>query len=84
MNFCILHISVVYNACPRSFSSGLWWGRTPFGEQAVSNCPAGSTGKATRTCNGDFSAWDEPDLSNCTSDGFIKLQKVVSLKLDIG
>ncbi|KAK6640052.1 hypothetical protein RUM43_008329 [Polyplax serrata] len=69
---------VVYNACPRSFSSGLWWGRTPFGEQAVSNCPAGSTGKATRTCNGDFSAWEEPDLSNCTSDGFIKLQKVLN------
>ena len=42
----LLSIStVVYDSCPRSFDSGLWWDRTLFGELAIQSCPEGTVGK---------------------------------------
>ena len=72
---------MVYDGCPKSFSFGLWWDRTTFGEVATASCPVGSVGKAKRSCNGDTSGWDEPDLFNCTSDKFVSLHKVVCFSL---
>lgn len=33
--------TVVYDGCPRSFTHAVWWPRTKFGIEAVSDCPAG-------------------------------------------
>ncbi|XP_062541557.1 protocadherin-like wing polarity protein stan [Armigeres subalbatus] len=42
---------VVYDACPKSFSAGVWWPRTTFGEMAVENCPLPARGKGVRKCD---------------------------------
>lgn len=42
---------VVYDGCPRSFSHGLWWPRTPFGHLANETCPRGAVGKGSRSCD---------------------------------
>lgn len=70
---------MVYDGCPRSFSHGLWWERTKFGEVAIESCPNHSQGKATRACDEDLGGWQEADLFNCTSDLFLDLQKVVCI-----
>lgn len=75
----LMLLSVIYDACPRSSASGLWWDRTPFGELATATCPSGSMGKASRLCNGETSSWDVPDLFNCTSNRFLDLRKVVRI-----
>jgi hypothetical protein len=71
-------LAVVYDGCPRSFSRGLWWERTPFGKIALESCPSHSQGKASRACDETLGGWQEPDLFNCTSDPFLDLRKVVS------
>ncbi|KAJ9579827.1 hypothetical protein L9F63_004533, partial [Diploptera punctata] len=68
---------VVYDGCPRSFASGLWWERTPFGKIALESCPSHSQGKASRACDETLGGWQEPDLFNCTSDPFLDLRKVL-------
>ena len=64
---------VIYNGCPRSYSKGIWWDRTPFSEAAVVSCPTYSHGKASRVCHPE-GGWQLPDLFNCTSDEFREMQ----------
>ena len=56
---------VVYQSCPKSFVSALWWPRSKFGRTVEVECPAGSEGKAVRRCEAE-TGWAEPDLFNCT------------------
>ncbi|XP_013196318.2 protocadherin-like wing polarity protein stan [Amyelois transitella] len=67
---------VVYDGCPRSFSHGVWWPRTKFGIEAFTDCPAGTSGKATRMCDETHVIpWQEPDMFNCTTSTFYQLRK---------
>ncbi|XP_041532693.1 cadherin EGF LAG seven-pass G-type receptor 3 isoform X5 [Microtus oregoni] len=73
---------VLYDACPKSLRSGVWWPQTKFGVLATVPCPRGAlglrgTGVAVRLCDED-QGWLEPDLFNCTSPAFREL----SLLLD--
>uniref|UniRef100_A0A2A4J5X8 Protocadherin-like wing polarity protein stan n=1 Tax=Heliothis virescens TaxID=7102 RepID=A0A2A4J5X8_HELVI len=75
---------VVYDGCPRSFSHGVWWPRTKFGIEAVTDCPAGTSGKATRVCDETQEVpWQEPDMFNCTTSTFYQLRKQLS-KIETG
>nr|XP_049702759.1 protocadherin-like wing polarity protein stan isoform X2 [Helicoverpa armigera] len=75
---------VVYDGCPRSFSHGVWWPRTKFGVEAVTDCPAGTSGKATRMCDEtQVVPWQEPDMFNCTTSTFYQLRKQLS-KIETG
>ncbi|KAL0891925.1 hypothetical protein ABMA27_015170 [Loxostege sticticalis] len=66
---------VVYDGCPRSFSHGVWWPRTKFGIEAVTDCPSGTSGKATRMCDEtQVIPWQEPDMFNCTTSTFYQLR----------
>ncbi|KAM4821570.1 cadherin EGF LAG seven-pass G-type receptor 3 isoform 2-T2 [Thomomys bottae] len=73
---------VLYDACPKSLRSGVWWPQTKFGVLATVPCPRGAlglrgTGTAVRLCDEEH-GWLEPDLFNCTSPAFREL----SLLLD--
>ncbi|XP_021113438.1 cadherin EGF LAG seven-pass G-type receptor 3 isoform X2 [Heterocephalus glaber] len=73
---------VLYDACPKSLKSGVWWPQTKFGVLATVPCPRGAqglrgAGAAVRLCDED-QGWLEPDLFNCTSPTFREL----SLLLD--
>ncbi|XP_014647237.1 PREDICTED: cadherin EGF LAG seven-pass G-type receptor 3 isoform X4 [Ceratotherium simum simum] len=68
---------VLYDACPKSLRSGVWWPQTKFGVLASVPCPRGALGAAVRLCDED-QGWLEPDLFNCTSPAFRDL----SLLLD--
>ncbi|KAM5292012.1 cadherin EGF LAG seven-pass G-type receptor 3 isoform 2-T2 [Ctenodactylus gundi] len=78
---------VLYDACPKSLRSGVWWPQTKFGVLAAVPCPRGALGEldqvcpppgaAVRLCDED-QGWMEPDLFNCTSPAFREL----SLLLD--
>uniref|UniRef100_A0A670IY50 Cadherin EGF LAG seven-pass G-type receptor 3 n=1 Tax=Podarcis muralis TaxID=64176 RepID=A0A670IY50_PODMU len=63
---------VLYDACPKSLRSGVWWPQTKFGLTAVVPCPKGSLGAAVRHCD-EERGWLEPDLFNCTSPAFKEL-----------
>nr|XP_023415852.1 cadherin EGF LAG seven-pass G-type receptor 3 isoform X2 [Cavia porcellus] len=68
---------VLYDACPKSLKSGVWWPQTKFGVLATVPCPRGAqglrgTGAAVRLCDED-QGWLEPDLFNCTSPTFREL-----------
>ncbi|KAL5289018.1 CELSR2 family protein [Megaselia abdita] len=69
---------VVYDACPRSFSAGIWWPRTLLGNIALENCPSPSHGKGSRTCDIKSGGWSTADMFNCTSEPFIELRKQLS------
>ncbi|CAH2075509.1 unnamed protein product, partial [Iphiclides podalirius] len=67
---------VIYDGCPRSYSNGVWWPRTKFGVAAITDCPPGSSGKATRVCDEiQVVPWQEPDMFNCTTSTFYQLRK---------
>ncbi|XP_050342751.1 protocadherin-like wing polarity protein stan [Nymphalis io] len=67
---------VVYDGCPRSFAGGVWWPQTKFNIEAITDCPAGSSGKATRMCDEkQVIPWHEPDMFNCTTSTFYQLRK---------
>nr|XP_039333568.1 cadherin EGF LAG seven-pass G-type receptor 3 isoform X2 [Saimiri boliviensis boliviensis] len=73
---------VLYDACPKSLRSGVWWPQTKFGVLATVPCPRGAlglrgAGAAVRLCD-EAQGWLEPDLFNCTSPAFREL----SLLLD--
>ncbi|KAM4821571.1 cadherin EGF LAG seven-pass G-type receptor 3 isoform 3-T3 [Thomomys bottae] len=68
---------VLYDACPKSLRSGVWWPQTKFGVLATVPCPRGALGTAVRLCDEEH-GWLEPDLFNCTSPAFREL----SLLLD--
>ncbi|KAJ2938245.1 hypothetical protein O0L34_g17587 [Tuta absoluta] len=75
---------VVYDGCPRSFSHGVWWPRTKFGVEAVTDCPAGTSGRGTRMCDeSQLVPWQEPDMFNCTTSTFYQLRKQLS-KIETG
>ncbi|KAH9644921.1 hypothetical protein HF086_014409 [Spodoptera exigua] len=75
---------VVYDGCPRSFSHGVWWPRTKFGVEAITDCPTGTSGKATRMCDEtQVVPWQEPDMFNCTTSTFYQLRKQLS-KIESG
>ncbi|XP_037874856.1 protocadherin-like wing polarity protein stan [Bombyx mori] len=67
---------VVYDGCPRSFAGGVWWPRTKFGVETITDCPPGSSGRATRTCDETKDVpWQDPDMFNCTTATFYQLRK---------
>ncbi|XP_026490100.2 protocadherin-like wing polarity protein stan isoform X1 [Vanessa tameamea] len=67
---------VVYDGCPRSYAGGVWWPQTKFSIEAISDCPTGSSGKATRMCDEkQVIPWHEPDMFNCTTSTFYQLRK---------
>ncbi|KAJ8732952.1 hypothetical protein PYW07_015551 [Mythimna separata] len=77
-------MNIVYDGCPRSFSKGVWWPRTKFGIEAVTDCPTGTSGKATRMCDEtQVVPWQEPDMFNCTTSTFYQLRKQLS-KIETG
>ncbi|XP_064483474.1 protocadherin-like wing polarity protein stan [Ornithodoros turicata] len=65
---------VIYDGCPRSFSQGVWWERTPFNQEIIRSCPKGSQGKATRFCDQE-NGWLEPDMFPCISAPFLTLSE---------
>ncbi|CAI9730365.1 cadherin EGF LAG seven-pass G-type receptor 2 isoform X1 [Octopus vulgaris] len=67
---------VVYDVCPRSYAKGLWWDRTFINEIAVQDCPTGAIGDAKRNCT-KLQSWLAPDLFNCTSKEFVKIQNQI-------
>jgi cadherin EGF LAG seven-pass G-type receptor 1 len=69
---------VVYDGCPKSFSAGVWWPRTPFGQAAIENCPPKSRGKGLRMCDETSGGWGAANLFNCTSDPFWDLRRQLS------
>ncbi|KAL7022348.1 hypothetical protein ACKWTF_012208 [Chironomus riparius] len=69
---------VVYDGCPKSFSAGVWWPRTSFGQSAIENCPPKSRGKGIRTCDETSGGWGNANMFNCTSDLFWDLRRQLS------
>jgi cadherin EGF LAG seven-pass G-type receptor 1 len=69
---------VVYDACPKTFSAGVWWPRTPFGQASIENCPMPSRGKGIRSCDEKSGGWGVPNMFNCTSEPFLELRKQLS------
>ena len=67
---------VIYDACPRSFDSGIWFDRTPYGMTNVRDCPAGSKGEAYKFCDKEI-GWYPADFFNCTSQPFVELKETV-------
>ncbi|KAG9483442.1 hypothetical protein GDO78_009389 [Eleutherodactylus coqui] len=67
---------VIYDGCPKTLTSGVWWPRTKFGLPAAVSCPKGSLGAAIRHCD-DVQGWVEPDLFNCTSPAFTDLSTLL-------
>ncbi|KAI7797596.1 putative cadherin EGF LAG seven-pass G-type receptor 3, partial [Triplophysa rosa] len=63
---------VIYDGCPKTITSGIWWPRTKFNLPTAVPCPKGSVGTAIRHCDGDR-GWLDPDLYNCTSPPFVEL-----------
>lgn len=63
---------VVRDACPKTFSDGIWWDRTAKGTAATHACPSSSEGTATRFCDlaGD---WQKPNLFDCISNSMMDL-----------
>lgn len=45
---------------------------------AVENCPKGSVGKASRSCDNLLGGWQTPDMFNCTSERFVELRTQVT------
>lgn len=69
---------VVYDACPKSFSAGVWWPRTSFGQTSIENCPLPAKGKGIRICDEALGGWGHADMFNCTSEPFLDLRKQLS------
>uniref|UniRef100_A0A8C2F1H4 Cadherin, EGF LAG seven-pass G-type receptor 3 n=1 Tax=Cyprinus carpio TaxID=7962 RepID=A0A8C2F1H4_CYPCA len=71
---------VIYDGCPKTITSAIWWPRTKFNLPAAVPCPKGSVGEfhlflegtAIRHCDGER-GWLDPDLYNCTSPPFVEL-----------
>ncbi|XP_076313585.1 protocadherin-like wing polarity protein stan isoform X2 [Tachypleus tridentatus] len=68
----LLGCEVIYDGCSKSFSEGIWWEGTLFGEETIQSCPEGSVGKASRFCSED-TGWEKSDLFKCTSIAFLEL-----------
>ncbi|XP_045034928.1 protocadherin-like wing polarity protein stan isoform X2 [Daphnia magna] len=73
---------VIYDACPRSFDSGIWFDRTLYGLTTARDCPIGSLGQAYKTCDKEV-GWMPADLFNCTTIPFVDLREMLK-RLDQG
>ncbi|XP_036388557.1 LOW QUALITY PROTEIN: cadherin EGF LAG seven-pass G-type receptor 3 [Megalops cyprinoides] len=67
---------VIYDSCPKTITSGIWWPRTKFSLPAAVPCPKGSVGAAIRHCDIER-GWLDPDLFNCTSPQFVELSALL-------
>ncbi len=76
MDTVIQFYIVIYDACPRSFDSGLWFDRTLYGQTNVKPCPIGSRGQASKTCDKEV-GWLPADFFNCTSLPFVDMRETV-------
>jgi len=64
---------VIYDACPKTFTDGIWWEKTQVGKLATQQCPPStSTGTATRICHAT-EGWLKPNLFDCISNSFTDL-----------
>uniref|UniRef100_A0A673HI78 Cadherin EGF LAG seven-pass G-type receptor 3-like n=1 Tax=Sinocyclocheilus rhinocerous TaxID=307959 RepID=A0A673HI78_9TELE len=70
---------VIYDGCPKTITSAIWWPRTKFNLPAAVPCPKGSVGTAIRHCDGER-GWLDPDLYNCTSPPFVELNTLEALE----
>lgn len=62
--------NVIYNECPKTFSDGIWWDRSPLDKLATQQCPTySSTGTATRFCH-RTEGWQKANLFDCISNSF--------------
>ena len=75
INFIIF--LVINTSCPRAKAERINWPRANFGVVSVHKCPYGAQGTARRLC-AFGKGWQDPDLSNCTSRGFVNIVKSVS------
>lgn len=64
---------VIYDACPKTFSDGIWWDKTQYDKLATQQCPPStSTGTATRFCHKN-EGWQKPNMFDCISNSFTDL-----------
>uniref|UniRef100_A0A671M4F2 Cadherin EGF LAG seven-pass G-type receptor 3-like n=1 Tax=Sinocyclocheilus anshuiensis TaxID=1608454 RepID=A0A671M4F2_9TELE len=70
---------VIYDGCPKTITSAIWWPRTKFNLPAAVPCPKGSVGTAIQHCDGER-GWLDPDLYNCTSPPFVELNTLEALE----
>lgn len=64
---------VIYDACPKTFSDGIWWDKTQLDRLATQQCPPStSTGTATRFCH-KTEGWQKANLFDCISNTFTDL-----------
>lgn len=64
---------VIYDACPKTYSDGIWWEKTEYGKSASQPCPQStSTGTASRYCH-KTEGWQKPNLFDCISNTFTDL-----------
>lgn len=59
--------------CPRNSEANVVWDRVNYGATVTTECPAGSSGLATRDCT--RLGWAQPDLDNCQSERFSELAR---------
>ncbi|PFX30212.1 Latrophilin-2 [Stylophora pistillata] len=70
--------------CQQELFRNITWLRTPKGKTIQRGCPYGFSGWANRSCSSKVKAsWHEPDLTNCVSDKFRKLQLQIISKNEI-
>uniref|UniRef100_UPI00358EE5FD cadherin EGF LAG seven-pass G-type receptor 2 isoform X3 n=1 Tax=Myxine glutinosa TaxID=7769 RepID=UPI00358EE5FD len=67
---------IMYNECPLTMASDIWWPKTEFGKPAAVHCPKSSLGMALRHCD-EKRGWLSPDLFNCTSVTFTSLKEIL-------
>uniref|UniRef100_A0A8C4R486 Cadherin, EGF LAG seven-pass G-type receptor 2 n=1 Tax=Eptatretus burgeri TaxID=7764 RepID=A0A8C4R486_EPTBU len=67
---------IMYNECPLTMASDIWWPKTEFGKPAAVHCPKSSFGMALRHCD-EKRGWLSPDLFNCTSVSFTSLKEIL-------
>lgn len=64
---------VIYDACPKTYSDGIWWDQTELGKNITQPCPVStSTGFATRFCH-KSEGWQKPNMFECISNTFTDL-----------
>ncbi|XP_028397978.1 cadherin EGF LAG seven-pass G-type receptor 2-like [Dendronephthya gigantea] len=67
---------IINTSCPRAKAERIVWPRESFGVVSVQKCPFGAEGTAKRLC-AFGTGWEEPDLLNCTSAGFLAIIKLL-------
>jgi len=66
--------------CDEELFRNITWMRTPKGKTIKRRCPYGFSGKAYRACLAeDNASWQKPDLTECVSKPFKRLQFMMEL-----